>query len=954
MLSPTPKSPALFPQRGRTGREDDDPRSSWDDFDRDTPEREGETPVKRRQSPFSNLFRRRRRSSAARPSTADGVRNVSDPLPPVPPLPIYNHTRNLSDPQSSNTSKSSDSSPSLLSSGSGPTQHQRQHSKPRWEEDALSTAHALFPTPTTPLMATAAVIAAGAGGRRRGIDGLPGSGGHGHGLRGNDSSERMDKAKMAGSIGPLITMGMENLHKASSVIEGVVDSDSWSVDKADVTAVFAPARDVIAILDSMTKYIPVFMVAESVLSIIVAHELERNENDKYILVVYHSMTTFWITLCDLQMLLRVAEGIKGPWKEFFEKVNETMNDFGNFSEVYYKHGHFVRTLRSGEYRKKLTSFATTFTDHKTQLQFLLTEHTALEITDVRTSVNGVAAKLESVEAKLDRALELVGRQTEMEVVIAREVKRGGGEGVLQDPQFLDELARKHFGATDGLETQIHAGVQQGLEEALKANLPAFSLRVEAYQKEMMETLERTTEAILHQLNSGQYQLIKDEDIRTVWKTVHNHFAQKFGDHRHNTGEMHPEQWTLNVLSQVIYYPNISDAIDDDGSGYISVQEVNQFFKARPEKWSAVQWLAFWAAGWKQNALKYVLMILSQLENTNPRSYQTRCKTLFSTLESTAHTVLPQNMRPVKNYIKGSGLSELWLIVNSITPDHGHGHRSLRQAPETGPLNALRAEVMEGSMRRVGERLERMKYQLDRPETISAVLATHRLEGSILCLLELLLERHVKIIQTANTLVLAPREFDAMAASLRNVVLAFNTRYCTLMQSWKQQRLETDCLVQWFAGGIFGDWNKVFQDHDHTASNHIASRDATDSQYAPPAIASRCPRKHLVIPDPGSPPPRILPSPPLHPLGPRHRSRAEYEQRHRTDNEYFHPRFEFERTMPGGNIVDPESIPEVYRKRTAKPKLEDRITAIESELGDIKDMLGQLMLLSSSSPKRPPL
>lgn len=33
--------------------------------------------------------------------------------------------------------------------------------------------------------------------------------------------------------------------------------------------------------------------------------------------------------------------------------------------------------------------------------------------------------------------------------------------------------------------------------------------------------------------------------------VHNHFAQIFGDHRQSSGEMHADQWTLNVLSQVI-------------------------------------------------------------------------------------------------------------------------------------------------------------------------------------------------------------------------------------------------------------------------------------------------------------------------------------------------------------------------------------------------------------------
>lgn len=113
-------------------------------------------------------------------------------------------------------------------------------------------------------------------------------------------------------------MGMQNLTKAQTVIEDVVASESffilvfariswrelgeaWGVVKENVTAVLAPAKDVVLILDSVTKYIPAVMVAESVLSVrdvssslhqifikrfvaqvIIKHELERHENDKNI------------------------------------------------------------------------------------------------------------------------------------------------------------------------------------------------------------------------------------------------------------------------------------------------------------------------------------------------------------------------------------------------------------------------------------------------------------------------------------------------------------------------------------------------------------------------------------------------------------------------------------------------------------------------------------------------
>lgn len=82
---------------------------------------------------------------------------------------------------------------------------------------------------------------------------------------------------------------------------------------------------------------------------------------------------------------------------------------------------------------------------------------------------------------------------------------------------------------------------------------------------------------------------------------------------------------------------------------------------------------------------------------------------------------------------------------------------------------------------------------------------------MLCFLELILERHCQIMEAANTLVLGEREFAAMARSLKNLVAAFSTRYRTLTQSWKQQRLDTGFLVQCFAGGIFNDWHDVFQD-----------------------------------------------------------------------------------------------------------------------------------------------
>jgi hypothetical protein len=71
---------------------------------------------------------------------------------------------------------------------------------------------------------------------------------------------------------------------------------------------------------------------------------------------------------------------------------------------------------------------------------------------------------------------------------------------------------------------------------------------------------------------------------------------------------------------------------------------------------------------------------------------------------------------VKSYIKTSGLSELWLVVNSLAAD-GLAHRASHQAPEMEPLNVLRAEIMHKETEHLRSRLERIQYHLESPETV---------------------------------------------------------------------------------------------------------------------------------------------------------------------------------------------------------------------------------------------
>ncbi|CAK5270111.1 unnamed protein product [Mycena citricolor] len=713
-----------------------------------------------------------------------------------------------------------------------------------------------------------------------------------------------DKEKIAAKLEPLITVGMQNMSKAQTAVDEMMATEAWSVVKENAETVLAPAKDAIMIMDSVVKYVPVLTVAESLFSVIVHHELEKKENDKNILVVYHTMSLLWFTLCDVQRLFR-AHYAKSDLEQFFQDLERTIREFGNFREVYYRH---ARAVRSAQYRSKLTNFTSSFKEYKGRLDSILLQTAAMQVNDMSADVRGVSSRLDEMNRKLDSFVRLLGRQTGEEREMQKKIRAAGGEKVLEDPAFLLRLAQ-------GKELPSHVSetLRTTLDEALKSNLPAFTMKIDIAVKEMTEAVERSTEKILNQarqnrfrpshslVNSGMNWRMSCK-ARNFVDAVHNYFGQKFGDHRQRLGKAHPDQWTLDILNQVIYYSNISDAIDDDGNGYISVQEVNRFFKARPDEFSAPQWLAFWAVGWNQNALEY----------------KSRCVTLFAEIEATARRVHTHNRAPVKAYIKNSGISELWLLVESLQP---HSVARSRQESHLS-LERLRADMMEKETKLIAGQL--------------GSKAKH-----ILCLIDLVLTQHLRVLTAAHTLVLSEREFEMMATALTSIVAAVSHRYQTLIQTWKQQRLDTEFLVRCFAGGVFGEWNAVFRDQPVIRSDDSSSPEISKSGFPTTRAGPMSLDEVLVFPLPEQPfasPENRIETPPRGFTMPHHNAKR---------GSHYFDQFGFQEVAADkrASILEPISQVHVNSK---KLKLEDRMANLEGELAEIKSMIGILVNLHQGS------
>ena len=71
-------------------------------------------------------------------------------------------------------------------------------------------------------------------------------------------------------------------------------------------------------------------------------------------------------------------------------------------------------------------------------------------------------------------------------------------------------------------------------------------------------------------------------------TLQDHYRDKFEQATHAPGPASTDQWALKYLSAQGLGP-VMEAFDDDGSGYITVTEVNRFTETMPKdlKWTCV-------------------------------------------------------------------------------------------------------------------------------------------------------------------------------------------------------------------------------------------------------------------------------------------------------------------------------------------------------------------------------
>ncbi len=181
-------------------------------------------------------------------------------------------------------------------------------------------------------------------------------------------------------------------------------------------------------------------------------------------------------------------------------------------------------------------------------------------------------------------------------------------------------------------------------------------------------------------------------------------------HVHNSDdEMTPEEveealadkWCLQYLN-VSHAYSVMEAIDDDDSGYIRASEINDFTSAIPTNWTLLQWLAFWARGWKQQTSIYARSINEVIEMIKRLSF----------------TVLVENNQLATTYLRSFdfSLERLTYAATTNTPP-----------VSDSPLDGLVTKSMAYKEKKLERALQRLYYTVDAPESLRLICGPGRME-----------------------------------------------------------------------------------------------------------------------------------------------------------------------------------------------------------------------------------
>ncbi|KAF7376029.1 hypothetical protein MSAN_00017700 [Mycena sanguinolenta] len=572
-------------------------------------------------------------------------------------------------------------------------------------------------------------------------------------------------------------------------------------------------------LDEVAKLHPFVGVAVMAFKAVWALEQKRRDNDRKILALHLEMKEMMGVLTQLKNVKDADEvapdgsTIKGRMQEIVKATADDIKACANACDTYTKKKLVVKILKSSVWEGKLAKFAGTFTKRRSEFEFALSIHTALGVDAANKTLSSVDKVTQEMNEKMNQMLAMFAtfvapEQKEMLRIVEQ---KGGPQACQDNDKILKELSDLEAKSTSvGSATRSSKSAQKtsALEElkddlmvdpesAMETNLTVFSRKFEMQKQQIVDELtkvvEREGDRVISAVTAGPHDKIVDPDVHKIWKEMgwrgsvkSRHFVMALRDYYHENAEesdsgagaasgkkRNPDDWALAYIN-VSRLQSISEAFDDDASGFVTVAEANTFTISRPLDWSLTHWAAFWAIGFHQSMTIYA----------------TKIRELIAKMFALRTRVLPANRTAVNSY-----LETIYQGVTSL--ESGLAPCFVNEA-----LQERFKDYVEAEESRLRRNLEAVDYDLDAANTLSLVTGQGRIERFLLPMIYLLLRRDFEIFRICQKKVIHTEELWDAADTIGWVISAAEERVDLLKSTFQQQKVDMGQEFKTYAHGLF--------------------------------------------------------------------------------------------------------------------------------------------------------
>ncbi|KAH9942449.1 uncharacterized protein BXZ73DRAFT_88023 [Epithele typhae] len=606
------------------------------------------------------------------------------------------------------------------------------------------------------------------------------------------------------------------------------DSEAMKVVRAGLNTLADKLPALLKNLDAVAQIHPFIGVAVGAFKVVVNLDLKRRDNDKKVDVLFSEMKDM------MEVLLQLGE-IKGPTliapdgktiearlQGLVIKTADDIKACANTCDVYSKKKLIVKVIKSSSWDGALKAYVDKFSARRKEFTFELAMHTGAGIDDANR-------RLRDLDAKLDIVLEFFTRAVSPEQrELADLVKqRGGPAAVVRNNSALKELV--HFkpsvasaaGKRDREVLEEHSShvtgdenadlealreeCEKSLEEDIVDNLKQFERKFLMQQRALVEEMrgmvhhetDRAIDAMTDVINAGSHDRIIDSDIHTIWKDMRwpghvkarqfvlalkDYYAQQSEKNEHGKLEeekkariVNEDHWAFEWIT-VNRLQAISEAFDDDASGYITIAEINHFTSSRPEGWRYVHFFP-------------TKSIDAQFEcrwQTTTCYYRGKIVDLCAKMFDIRPFVLEANRKFLDDY-----LHTVWKQVSTLTS-------AVVVTDQPDSLKQRFQSYVDSEEHRLREGLEICRYDIDAMDTLTLITGPGRIERFVMPLLYLLLSKDWEIFQLCRTTVIHKDELFDAADTM--------ARYNNLLAIFKQQQMDLAQAFKSWAGELFDYWH----------------------------------------------------------------------------------------------------------------------------------------------------